>query len=113
MLLPRLIGLSVLLSFSVNAGKVTIEKSDSLIRNDLFDQKRQRAEEYKEREDERNRNNEAWSYRLAPGCGLLRNHYLIYRCADGRYFKGYEDLEHQRYRQLSEQEVKKLSHRSE
>ena len=72
MLLRILICLSFLFSFSASAGKITIEKSDSVIRNDLFNQKRERAEEYKRREDERKSNNEAWSYRLAPGCALLR-----------------------------------------
>ena len=113
MLLRILISLSIVLSFSAGAGKVTIEKSDSVIRNDLFDQKRERAEEYKRREDERNHANQAWSYRLSPGCGLLRNHYLIYTCADGRYYKGYETLDRMQYRQLSDQEVTKLADKSE
>lgn len=77
MLLRLLICLSILLSFSATAGKVTIEKRDSVIRNDLFDQKQARAEEYQRREENRRRNNEAWSYRLAPECVLLRHHYLI------------------------------------
>lgn len=100
-------------SFSVTAGKITIEKKDSLIRNDLFNEKRERAEEYKRREDERQFNNEAWLYRLAPECMLLRHHYLIYRCAAGHYYKGYEIADKMQYRQLSEQEVKKLHSKRE
>ena len=49
---------AALLSMGASAGKVTIEKSDSLIRNDLFDEKKDRAEEYKLREAERNENNQ-------------------------------------------------------
>ena len=40
-----LLMLSALISLTVMAGSVTIEKSDSLIRNDLFDKKRERASE--------------------------------------------------------------------
>jgi|GEM_PF-3081153 len=108
MLLQILIGLSIMLSFPADAGQVTIEKRDSLIRNDLFEQKRERALEYKRREEERNANNLAWSYRLASECVLLKRHYLIYLCADGHYFKGYELENRSEYRKLSDQEVKLL-----
>lgn len=113
MLLRILIFLSVLLSFSANAGKITVEKGDSLIRNELFDEKWERAAEYKRREDERKLNNEAWLYRLAPECALLRAHYLIYRCSDGEYYKAYEAQDGLHYRKLSEKEVKKLHQKSE
>ena len=69
--------LSSLLSASLFAGKVTIEKSDSLIRNDVFDEKRERAEEYKLREADRNDNNHRWSSQIDPSCGLLKNRYLL------------------------------------
>ncbi|PKF62294.1 hypothetical protein CW745_06955 [Psychromonas sp. psych-6C06] len=91
------------------AGTITIEKSDSLIRNDVFDQKRARAEEYKQREAERNVDNEYWSTQIDPSCGLLRNRYLLYFCAsNGRYYKGYESGEQREYRQLSNAEIKKI-----
>ncbi|MFT6986403.1 MAG: hypothetical protein ACJAT7_002238 [Psychromonas sp.] len=108
MLLRILIGLSIMLSFPAEAGKVTIEKSDSLMRNDLFDEKRERAEEYKRREAERNVNNRAWSHRLVPECVLLKKHYLIYLCTDGHYYKGYELENRPEYRELSAEEVKLL-----
>jgi hypothetical protein len=98
-----------LLSCSVMAGKITIEKSDSLIRNDIFDEKRARAEEYKQREAERTANNQYWSEQIDPSCGLLKDRYLIYFCAtNGRYFKGYESGNKKQYRELSTSEVKKI-----
>ncbi|HIP75635.1 MAG TPA: hypothetical protein EYH12_00445 [Psychromonas hadalis] len=68
----------ILLSFNVSAGKVTIEKRDSLIRNDLFEAKRERAKEYKEREKELRDRNEEWSTNLDASCGLWKNQSLIY-----------------------------------
>jgi len=113
-MLPRvLIFLVALCSFPTLAGKITIEKKDSVIRNDLFEQKRARAEAYQHSEENRRRNNEIWSYRLAPECVLLRHYYLIYRCAAGQYYKGYQTPDKMQYRQLSEQEVKKLHSKSE
>lgn len=108
MLLQILIPLSIMLSFPAGAGQVTIDKRESLIRNDLFEEKRARALEYQRREEERNVNNRAWSYRLAPECLLLEKHYLIYRCTDGRYFKGYELENRSEYRELSPEEVMQL-----
>ncbi len=101
--------LASLLSLPLIAGKITIEKSDSLIRNDVFDEKRARAEEYKRLEAERNGNNRGWSSQIDPSCGLLKNRYLIYFCAsNGRYYKGYEPGNQAEYRELSTQEVKKI-----
>ena len=101
--------LSSLLSASLFAGKVTIEKSDSLIRNDVFDEKRERAEEYKLREAARNDNNHRWSSQIDPSCGLLKNRYLIYFCAsNGRYYKGYKTSNKSEYRELSSSEVKEI-----
>ncbi|WP_022940486.1 hypothetical protein [Psychromonas hadalis] len=98
-----------LFSFSVFAGKITIEKSDSLIRNDVFDEKRERAEEYKRREAERNAENYRWSSSINPSCVLLKNRYLLYFCtSNGRYYKGDESNNRPQYRELSTQEVKKL-----
>lgn len=98
-----------LVSGTIFAGKVTIEKSSSVIRNDLFDEKRERAEDYKRREKERNQQNEVWSSSIDPSCGLWRNTYLIYMCGNGRYFKGYETNGNVEYRELSTAEVKKLN----
>lgn len=98
----------VFTSSCVFAGKVTIEKGNSLIRNDLFDAKRERAEEYKRREKERDRNNSEWSESLDPSCGLWRNTYLIYMCGNGRYYKGYETNEQIEYRELSSREIQAL-----
>jgi hypothetical protein len=101
--------ISSLLSFPLLAGNITIEKNDSLIRNDVFDQKRVRAEEYKLREDERNVNNHRWSSSIDPSCGLLKHRDLIYFCAaNGRYYKGYETGNRPQYRELSTPEVKKI-----
>jgi hypothetical protein len=101
--------ISSLLSFPVLAGNITIEKNDSLIRNDVFDGKRARAEEYKLREDERNANNHRWSSSIDPSCGLLKNRYLLYFCAsNGRYYKGYETGSYPQYRELSTTEIKKI-----
>lgn len=101
--------LASLLSFPLFAGKITIEKSDSVIRNDIFDGKRERAEDYKRREAERNANNERWSSQIPLSCGLLKDNYLIYFCAtNGRYYKGYESGNKPEYRELSSQEVKKI-----
>ena len=63
------------------AGTITIEKSDSLIRNDIFDEKRARAEEYQQYEAERNAHNQYWSSQIDPSCALLKNRYLTYFCA--------------------------------
>lgn len=104
-----LLMLSALISLTVMAGSVTIEKSDSLIRNDLFDKKRERAEDYKLREAQRNRKNDRWSSTIDPSCGLLKNRYLIYFCAsNGRYYKAYESDHKREYRELSTSEVKNL-----
>jgi len=104
-----LLTLSALLTSSVMAGSITIEKSDSLIRNDIFDEKRERTDDYKLREAERNENNDRWSSMIDPSCGLLKNRYLIYFCAsNGRYYKGYESENKLQYRELSTPEIKKL-----
>jgi hypothetical protein len=101
--------LSSVLSLSANAGNITIEKNDSLIRNDIFDEKRVRAEEYKLNEEERNAQNSRWSSSIDPSCGLLKNRYLLYFCAsNGRYYKGYESGNRPQYRELSTSEVKKI-----
>lgn len=100
--------LLLLTSYCAIAGKVTIEKSSSLIRNDLFDQKRARAQEYKRIEAERNRYNEQWSARIDQSCVLWRNAYLVYMCNNGRYYKGYTNDGHTQYRQLSTVEIKDL-----
>jgi hypothetical protein len=100
----------VFLSFNLFAGKVTIEKKETLIRNELFDAKRARAKEYREREALRRDNNEEWSTGLNASCGLWRNRYLVYLCANNRYYKGYEVNDHIEYRELSKNEVKQLKH---
>lgn len=104
-----LLALFSLVPCSVLAGKINIEKNDSLIRNDVFDEKRERAEEYKRREKERYSNNHRWSSSIDPSCGLLKNSYLLYFCvSNGRYYKGYESGNHPQYRELSTSEVKEL-----
>ncbi|MCK5818993.1 MAG: hypothetical protein KAH18_07005 [Psychromonas sp.] len=100
--------LLLLTSYCALAGKVTIEKRSSLIRNDLFDQKRARVQEYRRIEADRNRYNEQWSMRIDPSCGLWRNAYLVYMCNDGRYYKGYTIDGNTQYRQLSTVEIKEL-----
>ena len=100
--------LTVFLCGSAFAGKVSIIKSSSLIQNDLFDAKRARAKEYKQREKERNQNNSEWSTNIDPSCGLWRNTYLVYMCGNGRYYKGYETNEQIEYRELSTREIKEL-----
>lgn len=100
---------AIAFSALLQAGAVTIEKSDSLIRNDIFDEKRERAEDYQRRKVERNANNESWSSQIPLSCGLLKDNYLIYFCAsNGRYYKGYESGNKPEYRELSSQEVKKI-----
>lgn len=89
------------------AGTITIEKSDSLIRNDVFDAKRERAEEYRRLEAQRQYNNWQWSTQIPPGCILLRNYYLIYRCSGG-FYKGYQQNSGYQYRQMSAQEVQQM-----
>lgn len=100
--------LFLLTSLSALAGKVTIEKKSSLYRNDLFDQKRLRAEEYKRKEAKRNLDNERWSTRLDPSCALLRFKGLIYMCAEGRFYQGYRNNGETKYRELSAAEIKKI-----
>ena len=87
-MLRILICLFAFISVSASAGKVTVEKNESVIRNDLFNPKRERAMEYKRLEAQRQSANEAWSYRLTPECVLLRDYNLIYICA------GSKDLKH-------------------
>ncbi len=103
-----LLSITLLLPVLSVAGEITIEKKSSLIRNDIFDQKRQRAQEYQAREKLRKEYNQHWSYRLPPECGLLPQYYLIYLCANGRYFKGYDVPSGLQYRQLHPDEVKQL-----
>jgi hypothetical protein len=99
----------ILISFPLLAGKITIEKNESLIRNDLFDEKRARAEEYKLNEDKRNAENSVWSSSIDPSCGLLKNHYLLYFCvANGGYYKGDKSGNSPQYRELSASEVEKI-----
>jgi hypothetical protein len=106
--------ISSLIGCSVLAGDISIEKSDSLIRNDLFDEKRVRAEEYKQYESERKVNNHYWISQIDPSCGLLRDRYLIYFCAaNSRYYKGYESGNGLQYRQLSDFEVKKIANEND
>ncbi|GLS92500.1 hypothetical protein GCM10007916_35720 [Psychromonas marina] len=101
--------LNIVVSFSLYAGEITIEKNDSLIRNELFDQKRTRAEQYKQDERERNTSNEYWITQIDPSCGLLKNNQLIYYCAvNGRYYKDEKTTNKRQYRELSTAEVKKI-----
>lgn len=109
MALRLLLIFTVVLSFTAIAGDITIDKRDSAIRNDIFDDKRQRAEEYKENERQREINNQAWSYELPLGCGLFRRQYLTYSCADGRYFRGEESGARRQYRELSRSEIEVLN----
>ncbi len=98
-------------SLAALAGKVTIEKSSSLYRNDLFDKKRRRAEQYQRKEAKRNLDNEQWSTGIDPSCGLWRSAELIYMCAKGRYYQGYKNNGQTKYRELSKDEVKELKNR--
>ena len=109
MLIRLLCLLSTLLSISSVAGDITIDKRDSVIRNDVFDEKRQRAEDYKENEKQREIDNQAWSYQLPLGCGLFRRLYLTYSCADGRFFRGHDGGERRQYRELSRSEIEVLN----
>jgi len=113
MLLRIVICLAVLFSCCADAGQITVEKNDSVILNELFNQKRHRAEEYLRHEEQRKADSENWSYRLVPECLLLTGHYLIYSCADGDYYKAYEAPHGLQYRRLSEEELKKLPHKRE
>jgi len=106
--------ISSLIGCSVLAGNITIEKSDSLIRNDIFDEKRVRAEEYKQYESERKTNNHYWTSQIDPSCGLIKNRYHIYFCAsNSRYYKGYESGNKLQYRQLSDLEAKKIANEND
>lgn len=103
-----------LLACAVLAGNITIEKSESLIRNDIFDQKRVRAEEYRQYEAQRKANNRYWTSQIDPSCVLLKNRYLIYFCATNNgYYKGYELGNKLQYRQLSEPEIKKIANEND
>lgn len=104
-----IVGLTALsINMLCNAGTITIQKSDSVIRNDVFDAKRVRAEEYRRMEAQRQYNNLQWSTQIPPSCMLLRNHYLIYRCSGGLFYKGYEQNSGYQYRQMSAEEVQQM-----
>ncbi|MDA7746641.1 hypothetical protein N8878_04835 [Psychromonas sp.] len=101
----------VLTVISINmtfAGEITIETNDSLFRNDLFDEKRERAEEYKRSEQERDMNNQQWYNVLPVGCVLYQSQYFIYRCNQGQFYKGYNTESENKYRKLSETEISSL-----
>ncbi|WP_354623451.1 hypothetical protein [Psychromonas sp. MME2] len=109
MSLKLFVVLSLVLSLSCIAGEITIDKRDSVIRNDIFDAKRERAAEYKRNEEQRRINNQVWFYELPLGCAFFKRAYLIYRCTDGRYLRG-DDLNNKpRYRQLSPAEVETIN----
>lgn len=92
-----------------SAGEITIETKDSIIRNDVFDEKRERADEYKRLEQERDIRNQNWFYTLPVGCGLYRHHASIYRCGSGQFYKGVDDVNAGiKYRQLDQEESSQL-----
>lgn len=98
-----------ILPVMLSAGPITIEKNDSLYRNELFNEKRSRAEQYNRREAARDDQHRTWSSRLDPSCALLKDHYLIYFCANnGRYYKGGDPKLSPSFRALSTSEVKKI-----
>ena len=114
----KFIFLLMILSTSVWAGEVTIEKKDQLIRNDLFDKKHKRAEKYKIDEAKRNEDinvqNKRWLSEIDPGCSLYDNREFIYFCsANGRYYKGYNAGGKREYRELSPKEIKKHHRRKD
>lgn len=74
-------------SFFVTSGEITIEKKSVIIRNDLFKEKQNRAEEYKHIEYYRALSNQLWLYRIPIDCGYLGGRYLFYGCNIGLFYK--------------------------
>jgi len=97
-----------LLSFNVFAGDVTITKSDQLINNQLFDQKKIRALEYKRLEELRELDNLQWFNTLPVACLLYQNKYLVYQCGKQIFYKGYELGNDIKYRKLNKKEILSL-----
>jgi hypothetical protein len=94
-----------LLVINVDAGEVTINKQSSLINNQLFDQKRVRAEEYKQLEAERALNNQHWLDELPMNCFIYAEQYLTYECANGLFYKGYDINNQVKYQRLNNDQI--------
>lgn len=106
--------LSVLLLLScsfVSSGEVLIEKKRSLINNDLFKEKQNRADEYKRLERNRTLTNQRWLQSLPVGCLLFKDNYLLYRCNNDLFYKGYDMGGRLKYRQLTAVEMTEMNKR--
>ena len=106
----KLIAMMILSSFSLNifAGEVSITQSNTLINNQVFEQKEIRALEYKQREEQRVLDNFQWIYSLPSVCLLYQKQYLIYRCGKILFYRGYEFNGFIKYRLLTKNETLKL-----
>lgn len=97
-----------LLVINVDAGEVTINKQSSLINNQLFDEKRIRAAEYKQLEAERALNNQNWLEELPINCFIYAEQYLTYKCGNGLFYKGYDINSQVKYQRLNNDEISHL-----
>ena len=97
-----------LLVINVDAGEVTINKQSSLINNQLFDQKRVRAAEYKKLEAERALSNQNWLEELPINCLIYAEQYLTYECGNGLFYKGYDINNQVKYQRLNNDEISRL-----
>jgi hypothetical protein len=100
--------LSLLVIINVDAGEVTINKQSSLINNQLFDQKRVRAAEYKQLEAERDLRNQNWLEELPTNCFIYAEQYLTYECGNGLFYKGYDINNQIIYQRLNHDQISHL-----
>ena len=104
-----LISILSVMSFNlVYAGEIRVERRDAVYNNDVFDDKRVRAEEYNRAEVERAYNNSHWYYMLPIGCVEYAGMNLIYRCGDGLFYRGYNRDDGLEYQQLNQTQLNNL-----
>ncbi len=90
------------ISLVVYAGEVHIETKGSLIRNDVFDAKRDRIEAYRDAEALRQLDNELPGIDISATCLLLKTGRDIYFCVrNRRYYQQFIEDNEKHYRVLS------------
>ncbi|AGH82120.1 hypothetical protein PCNPT3_10920 [Psychromonas sp. CNPT3] len=98
--------------FSVGAcaGDIQIQTKDSLIRNDVFDAKRERIDAYREAQALQQLESQSLQLDISNVCMLLRREGVIYFCAtNGHYYKQVIDNNNKYYQQLSPVKTLKMA----
>ncbi|KPU83669.1 hypothetical protein JI57_00590 [Psychromonas sp. PRT-SC03] len=89
------------------AREVQIQTKDSLIRNDVFDAKRERIDAYRQAQALRELDNQSLQFDISNVCLLLKKGSVIYFCAqNGRYYKQIINDDEKHYQRVMPLKIK-------